>query len=130
MRKITSLILFFTSAIFAADVPLETLLTQGGTTIVLRVMNPDLSAPFDAPKHLTIIYLSIAPGTSLAQVTARYVCGGGSVRESHVSWYGFGFPGPNAQSVELYGCASADVRILSVKITAFAKMSETELKGE
>lgn len=104
-----------------ADLPLETPITRGETTISLRLLSPDFTAPLDAPKYLTVIYLAHSPRTALARVTVRYSCDG-RVTDSRLSWYGFGFPGPEAQSVELYSCAG-EVRILSVKITEFAALS-------
>jgi len=105
-----------------ADLPLETPITKGETTVVLRLMNPDSTAPFDSPKHLTVIYQGHSPKTALAQVVVFYTCDGGKLKESFVSWFGFGFPGPEAQSALLH-CAGA-VAIKTVKITEFSALSQ------
>ena len=105
-----------------ADVPLETEITKGETTVKLRMMNPDISAPFDAPRYLTVLYLKWSPKTSLAQVFVKYTCDG-KAGEARPSWYSFGFPGPPAQTVELYSC-QGEISITSVKITEYSALSQ------
>ena len=103
-----------------ADVPLETEITKGETTVKLRMMNPDISAPFDAPRYLTVMWYKWSPKTALTQVVVMYACDG-KLKESWVAWMYFGAPGPLGQSATMH--CTGEIAIKSVKITEFSALS-------